>query len=110
VLPQAIVDTKLANLEKSPANCAVFTVTFHARDGAANDEKRRRFALVVPHVRRALVISKVDLHKVEAAPLADALVSGMFIVDEPAASFTPMQVAMPMVPEGQGSMRARRPT
>jgi DNA-binding CsgD family transcriptional regulator len=44
----------------------------------------RRFALVVPHVRRAILIGKViDLHKVEAAALADTLdtlVSAMFIV------------------------------
>ncbi len=84
VLPQGYVDTMLANLAKSPASCAVFTVMFHARNGLANDEARRRFALVVPHVRRALLIGNViDLHKVEAAALADSLdtlISGMFIV------------------------------
>jgi DNA-binding CsgD family transcriptional regulator len=85
VVPQGFVDTMLSNIEKSPANCAVFAMMFHARDGFANEEKRRRFALVVPHVRRALVIGKViDLHKVEAAALADtldALASAMYIVD-----------------------------
>jgi len=84
VLPQGFVDTMLANLEKSPASCAVFTVMFHARNGLANDEARHRFALVVPHVRRALLIGDViDRHKIEAAALADSLdtlVSGMFIV------------------------------
>jgi hypothetical protein len=84
VLPQGIVDTMLSNIEKSPASCAVFTVMIHARDGFANDEKRRRSALVIPHVRRALLIGKViDHHKVEAAALADsldALASAMFIV------------------------------
>jgi DNA-binding CsgD family transcriptional regulator len=84
VLPQGFVDTMLANLEKSPASCAVFTVMFHARNGLASDEARRRFALVVPHVRRALLIGDViDRHKIEAAALADSLdtlVSGMFIV------------------------------
>jgi DNA-binding CsgD family transcriptional regulator len=85
VLPQGIVDTMLSNLEKSPTNCAVFTVMFHGRDGIANDEKRRRFELVVPHVRRALLIGKViDLHRIESAALADTLdtiSSGTFIVD-----------------------------
>jgi DNA-binding CsgD family transcriptional regulator len=84
VLPQGIVDTMLANLEKSPASCAVFTVMFHVRNGAASDEARRRFALVVPHVRRALLIGNViDRHRIEAAALADSLdtlVSAMFIV------------------------------
>ena len=46
---------------------------------------RRRFELITPHVRRSMLIGKViDLHRVEAAALADALdelVSGMFIVD-----------------------------
>jgi DNA-binding CsgD family transcriptional regulator len=57
----------------------------HHSDGFADDEMCRRFALVVPHVRRAMLIGKViDLHKMEAAALADtcdALTSGMFIVD-----------------------------
>jgi DNA-binding CsgD family transcriptional regulator len=85
VSPQGIVDTLLSNIEKSPANCVVFAMNFRVQDGAVNDEKRRRYALVVPHVRRALVIGKViDLHKVEAAALADTLdtlASGMFIVN-----------------------------
>jgi DNA-binding CsgD family transcriptional regulator len=85
VVPQGFVDTMLANLDKSPANCAVFTVMFHARNGLVNDAARHRFALVVPHVRRALLIGNViNRHKVEAAALADTLdtlVSGMFIVN-----------------------------
>jgi DNA-binding CsgD family transcriptional regulator len=84
VVPQGIVDTMLANLEKSPATCAVFTVMFHARNGVANDKARHRFGLIVPHVRRALLIGNViERHRVEAAALADTLdtlVSGMFIV------------------------------
>jgi DNA-binding CsgD family transcriptional regulator len=85
VVPQGFVDTILSNLDKSPASCAVLTAMFHARNGLANDEARRRFTLVVPHVRRALLIGNViDLHKIEAAALADTLdtiSSGMFIVD-----------------------------
>jgi DNA-binding CsgD family transcriptional regulator len=85
VVPQGFVDTMLANLDKSPANSAVFTVMFHARNGLANDAARHRFALVVPHVRRALLIGNViNRHKIEAAALADTLdtlVSGMFIVN-----------------------------
>src|SRR6202035_1299460 len=45
---------------------------------------RRRFELITPHVRRAMLIGKeIDLHRVEAAALADSLdelASGMFIV------------------------------
>jgi len=85
VIPQGYVDTIFSNLDKTATSCAMFVVMRHMRDGFADDEARRRFALVVPHVRRALLIGKViDLHKVEAAALADsldALASGMFIVD-----------------------------
>jgi DNA-binding CsgD family transcriptional regulator len=46
---------------------------------------RQRFELITPHVRRSMLIGKViDLHRVEAAALADALdqlASAMFIVD-----------------------------
>ena len=46
---------------------------------------RQRFELITPHVRRSMLIGKViDLHRVEAAALADSLdelASGMFIVD-----------------------------
>jgi DNA-binding CsgD family transcriptional regulator len=46
---------------------------------------RRRFELITPHVRRAMLIGKViNLHRVEAATLADSLdelASGVVIVD-----------------------------
>jgi DNA-binding CsgD family transcriptional regulator len=46
---------------------------------------RQRFALVVPHIRRAVLIGKaIDLKTLEAAALADSfdtLNSGMFLVD-----------------------------
>jgi DNA-binding CsgD family transcriptional regulator len=55
-------------------------------DGLADDEFRQRFGLIVPHVRRALLIGNViDRHKVETAALADTLdtlASTMFIVDD----------------------------
>jgi DNA-binding CsgD family transcriptional regulator len=46
---------------------------------------RHRFELITPHVRRSMLIGKViDLHRVEAAALADSLdqlASGVVIVD-----------------------------
>jgi DNA-binding CsgD family transcriptional regulator len=85
IAPQGYVDVLFANVEKSSTSCAVLSVMRHVTDGLVDDECRRRFALVLPHVRRALLIGKViDLHKVEAAALADTLdtlVSGMFIVN-----------------------------
>ena len=85
VSPQGFIDTLFANLDKSPVSCAGFWALRHAKDGFVDDELRRRFALVVPHVRRALLIGQViDLKTVEAAALADSLdtlSSGMFLVD-----------------------------
>jgi DNA-binding CsgD family transcriptional regulator len=79
------MDGLFASLEKSATGCALFTVFRRMSDGFVDDEMRRRFALVVPHVRRALLIGKViDLKTVEAAALADSLdtlTSAMFLVD-----------------------------
>jgi DNA-binding CsgD family transcriptional regulator len=83
--PQGYIDGLFANVDKSATSCAIFSVFRHVSDGFVDDEMRRRFALIVPHVRRALLIGKViDLHKVEAAQLADGLdtlACGMFLVD-----------------------------
>jgi DNA-binding CsgD family transcriptional regulator len=83
--PQGLVDGLFSNLDKSAITCATFMVARTMLEGFVDDEMRRRFALVVPHVRRALLISQViDLKKVEAAALADSLdtlSSGMFLVD-----------------------------
>lgn len=86
VTPQGFIDIAFANVDKTATGCSIFTVMRHLRDGLADDEFRRRFSLIVPHVRRALLIGNViDHHKVAAAALADSLdtlVSGMFIVNE----------------------------
>jgi DNA-binding CsgD family transcriptional regulator len=83
--PQGLVDGLFSNLEKSAISCATFVVARTIREGFADDEMRRRFALVVPHIRRAVLIGKViDLKTVEAAALADSLDTlnaGMFLVD-----------------------------
>jgi DNA-binding CsgD family transcriptional regulator len=83
--PQSLMDGLFSNLEKGVTSCAVFTAMRHAQQGPVDDRMRRRFELITPHVRRSMLIGKViDLHRVEAAALADALdelASGMFIVD-----------------------------
>jgi DNA-binding CsgD family transcriptional regulator len=85
VAPQGFVDLLVSNLEKSAISCAGFWVFRRFHEGFADDEMRRRFALVVPHVRRALAIGQViDLKKIEAAALADSLdtlPAAMFLVD-----------------------------
>jgi DNA-binding CsgD family transcriptional regulator len=83
--PQGICDSVFSTVEKSPVGCTVFMTMRRMRDGFVDDEMRRRFGLILPHVRRALLIGKViERHKVEAATLADsldALASAMFIVN-----------------------------
>jgi DNA-binding CsgD family transcriptional regulator len=83
--PQGFMDGVFANVDKSPTSCALVSLMRRMSDGMVDDELRRRFGLIVPHVRRAVLIGKViDHHKVEAAALADALdglSSAMLLVD-----------------------------
>jgi DNA-binding CsgD family transcriptional regulator len=83
--PQGFMDGLFANVDKSTTGCAVVSLMRRMSDGLVDDELRRRFGLVVPHVRRAMLIGNViDHHKVEAAALADALdglASAMLLVD-----------------------------
>jgi len=83
--PQALVDAVSSVLEKSVTSAALFLVFRHARDGLVDDEARRRMRLIVPHIRRAVLISQaIDLKKAEAATFADTLAgicAGMFLLD-----------------------------
>ena len=83
--PQQYIDDVFCLLEKSATSCSVFEVARGRRDGVVDDDARRRMALIVPHVRRAVLIGKViDLKTVEAGALADSLdtlSAGMFLVD-----------------------------
>jgi DNA-binding CsgD family transcriptional regulator len=83
--PQSLMDGLFSNLEKGATSCALFTAMRHAAQGPVDDRMRRRFELITPHVRRAMLIGQViDLHRVEAAALADSLdelASSLFIVD-----------------------------
>ena len=72
--PQGYGDPIFAVLDKSITTSAAIIVARHERNGMVDDETRRRMGLLVPHFRRAVNVSKiVDLHKVEAAALADTL-------------------------------------
>ena len=83
--PQSIVDGVTGALEKSATSVVLFTVFRHQRDGVVDDETRCRMRLIVPHMRRAVLISKIiDLKAAEAASFADTLdgvSAGMFLVD-----------------------------
>ena len=85
LFPQGLVDGLFSNVEKSATSCDIFLAVRTMSDGFADDEMHRRFALVAPHVRRAVLIGQViDRKTVEAAALADSfdtLSAGMFLVD-----------------------------
>jgi DNA-binding CsgD family transcriptional regulator len=85
VRPQGLVDAAVTALDKSATSFAFFVVFRHERDGLVDDEMKRRLRLVVPHIRRAVLIGKViDIQKAEAASFADTLdgiSAGMFLVD-----------------------------
>ncbi len=72
--PQGLVDGLNAVLDKSVTSAALFVVFRHQRDGVVDDEARRRMRLIVPHIRRAVLIGRlVDLRATDAANLADTL-------------------------------------
>lgn len=85
VEPQGWTDIATVVLDKSTTSYAVFSVVRSLRDGVVDEEMCRRMALLVPHVRRAVVIGNVmELRKVEAASLADTLdglTAAMYLVD-----------------------------
>ncbi|MGC2081099.1 MAG: hypothetical protein WA728_34835 [Xanthobacteraceae bacterium] len=83
--PQGIVDVLNVALDKTATSAAMFCVFRHVRNGRVDDKMRRRMALIVPHIRRAVLVGRViDLGRAEAASLADTLdgiSAGMFLVD-----------------------------
>lgn len=84
VRPQAWMDALSATLDKSSTSYASFSVVRHERDGFVDAEARRRMCLLVPHMRRAVLVGKtIDLNKLELAAISnvlDGLAAGLFLV------------------------------
>ena len=80
-----LVDFVAAVLDKSATSAALFGVFRHKRQGVADDEMRHRMRLIVPHIRRAVLVGRlIDLKSFVAAALADtldAVNAGVFLVD-----------------------------
>jgi DNA-binding CsgD family transcriptional regulator len=80
-----MVDAVTAVLDKSVTSAALFAVFRYQSDGVVDDETRQRMRLIVPHIRRAVLIGRlVDLRVADAAGLADTLdglSAAMCIVD-----------------------------
>ncbi len=85
VQPQGLVDFVSAVLDKSVTSAALFGVFRHERDGIVDGEARRRMRLIVPHIRRAVLVGRlIDLKTAEAASFADmldGLSAGICLVD-----------------------------
>lgn len=83
--PQGLVDFIAAALDKSTNNVAMFGVFRHERDGLVDDETRQRMRLIVPHIRRAVLIGGLfNFRHTEAASFSDILDGlsyGIFLVD-----------------------------
>jgi DNA-binding CsgD family transcriptional regulator len=82
--PQGIVDFVSAVLDKSPDGAAMFGVFRYEGDGIADSETRRRMRLVVPHIRRAVIVGR--LFELKAAGTAafealDAFRAGVCLLD-----------------------------
>jgi DNA-binding CsgD family transcriptional regulator/PAS domain-containing protein len=84
VRPQGLVDFVSAVLDKSATGVAMFGVFRHERNGVVDGEARDRMRLIIPHIRRAVLIGRMfDLKAAEAATFADTidgLSAGMVLV------------------------------
>jgi DNA-binding CsgD family transcriptional regulator/PAS domain-containing protein len=83
--PQGLVDAANSVLEKSVRSCSFLTILRDEASGMVDAEMRRRMALVVPHVRRTVLIGEaLELKQARAATFADildGLSAGVFFVD-----------------------------
>jgi DNA-binding CsgD family transcriptional regulator len=57
--PQGIVDFVSAVLDKSPEGAAMFGVFRYEGDGIVDHQTRRRMQLIVPHIRRAVMVGRL---------------------------------------------------
>ncbi|MGB8399824.1 helix-turn-helix transcriptional regulator [Bradyrhizobium sp.] len=83
--PQRWLDHLGVNLDKSATSFSVFGIFRDDAQGLVDEEMRRRMRLIIPHVRRAVLIGNVlDLNATEARGFADTLnglAAGVFLVD-----------------------------
>jgi DNA-binding CsgD family transcriptional regulator len=83
--PQGVVDFVAAALERSASTIALFGVFRHERDGPVDQDTLERMRLVIPHIRRAVLVGRlINLKAAEAATFADTLdglTVGIFLVD-----------------------------
>lgn len=72
--PQGLIDFIGVTLDKSANGAAVLGVFHHERDGVVDAQGRERMRLIAPHIRRAVLASRLfDVKAAEAAAFADTL-------------------------------------
>ena len=83
--PQGWVDSVQSLLDKSATSFALVSFLRHKASGLVDDTMRQRTRLIVPHLRRAVLIGNViNLKRTEAATFAEAadgISAAMFLVD-----------------------------
>jgi DNA-binding CsgD family transcriptional regulator/PAS domain-containing protein len=83
--PQGVVDFVGAVLDNSVESAAMFGVFRHKLDGPTDAGARRRMRLIVPHIRRALLVSRlIAARTFEAETLAvafDGLKAGVIVLE-----------------------------
>ncbi len=83
--PQDYLDNIFSNIEKSATCSAAFAIVRNSSQGLFDVESRRKMQLIVPHMRRAILISNViDFRRTETTAFAETLSSlaaGVFFLD-----------------------------
>jgi len=83
--PQGLVDQVQANLDKSTTSFVHLSFWRSSDSGVVDEATRERMRLIVPHMRRAVLVAHlVDHRTAEAATFGDALDgigAGLFFVD-----------------------------
>jgi DNA-binding CsgD family transcriptional regulator len=74
IRPQGWIDNICVYLDKAPEGHAAFALFRNEREGLADEGARERMRLLVPHLRRAVLIGRlVEFKTAQAATFADAL-------------------------------------
>ena len=74
IRPQGWIDNVCVYLDRTPEGHAGFSLFRHEREGLADEPTRERLRLLVPHLRRAVLIGKlIEFKSAQSATFADAL-------------------------------------
>lgn len=117
--PLGIADIMHLFLMQTPTSFSEIVIMRHRRNGHTTEREIELAALLLPHLRRAVTISRVlDAHAIERRRLAealDALACGVVLTDEYGAILHPNRTAEKMLCAGgplhhaRGVLQARDP-